>query len=433
MIEPLGRPPILRDKGGCVRKGAIMIRALASSCLALSVFANPVEARPVEGTLTYLARSALPAGAEIVIEARGLQDTLLAESRFQSGGKQVPLSFAMTLPDAVGATIRAAVVSEGRPIWVSDAISLSAGDSPVDLGEIVLNSYQPMGFASTLRCGDERMRIGFFENRAVLETDTDRLILSQVPAASGAKFEDPGNPDIFYWSRGDTALVSLTGETLPECVAVPPEPDQPYRARGTEPFWSLTIAGGLVELIPNIGMTPVQARLPQAGLEGSDFVFDMAGAGMVLRLSETICHDLMSGTPYPQTVSVTWQDAVLEGCGGESMDLLAGLEWVVEDIGGMGVVDKSLITLEFNPITRRLSGQGGCNRFNAAFDLSGEGLSIGPPAATRMACVAPLMEQEQQVFSLLQRLTRFDIDETGALLLFSNDQQNPLLIARIGD
>lgn len=410
-----------------------MIRALASSCVAISAFATALEARPVEGTLTYLARSALPAGAEIVIEARGLQDTLLAESRFQSGGKQVPLSFSMTLPDAVGATIRAAVVSEGRPIWVSDVITLSPGDSPVNLGEIMLNTYQPMGFASTLRCGDERLRVGFFENRAVLETDTDRIILSQVRATSGAKFEDPDNPDIFYWSRGDTALVSLTGETLPECVAVPPEPDQPYRARGTEPFWSLTIAGGLVELIPNIGMTPVQARLPQAGLEGSDFVFDMSGAGMVLRLSETICRDLMSGTPYPQTVSVTWQDTVLEGCGGESMDLLAGVEWVVERVGGTAVVDDSRVTLEFDAITRRVSGQGGCNRFNAAFDLSGEGLSIGPPAATRMACLAPLMEQEQRVFSLLQRLSRFDIDETGALMLFSNDQRDPLFVARIGE
>ena len=409
-----------------------MIRALALSFVALSLLGTAAEARPVEGTLTYLARMALPAGAEIVIEARGLQDTLLAETRFQSGGKQVPLSFSMTLPGAVSATVRAAVVAGGRPIWVSDAIAIPVGDDPVDLGEVMLSTYQPMGFASTLRCGDARLRVGFFENRAVLETEAGRLILTQVPAASGAKFEDPDDSDTFYWSRGDTALVSLQREMLSECVAVPPEPDQPYRARGTEPFWSLTIAGGLVELIPNIGMAPVQARLPQAGLEGADFVFDMSGAGMVLRLSETICHDLMSGTPYPQTVSVTWQEDVLKGCGGESVDLLAD-EWVVEDISGAGIVDNSRITLEFDAITRRLSGQGGCNRYNAAFDLSGEGLSIGPAAATRMACVAALMEQEQRFFAALQRVSRFDVDQTGALLLFSNDQQSPIVIARASE
>ena len=410
-----------------------MFRLACVSLLALA-FATPAAvARPVEGMLTYLARVALPAGAEIVIEARGLQDTLLAETRFQTGGRQVPLPFALTLPDGVSARIRAAVVMDGQPLWVSDAITVTAGDTPVALGEIVLNSFQPMGFASTLRCGDVRLRVGFFEDRAVLETETDRLILSQVPAASGAKFEDPADSGTFYWSRGDTALVSLAGEELPECVAVPPEPDQPYRARGTEPFWSLTIAGGQVELIPNIGMAPVRTRLPRAGLDGADFVFDMASAGMVLRLSETICRDLMTGTPYPQTVSVTWQESDLQGCGGESIDLLAGVEWVVEDLDNTGIVDGANVTMEFDAASRRLAGRGGCNRYNAAFDLSGEGLSIGPAAATRMACAPALMEQEQRLFAVLARISRFDIDPTGALLLYSNDQQEPLIKARIAE
>ena len=408
-----------------------MLRLAATSLAALSLLTTAATARPVEGALTYLARIALPAGAEVVIEARGLQDTPLAETRFQTGGKQVPLAFALTLPDGVNARLRAAVVLDGQPLWVSDAITVPAADTPVALGEIVLNSFQPMGFASTLRCGDTRLRVGFFEDRAVLETETDRLILSQVPAASGAKFADPADEGTFYWSRGDTALVSLAGTQLPECVAVPPEPDQPYRARGTEPFWSLTIAGGLVELIPNIGMSPVRARLPRAGLDGADFVFDMSGAGMVLRLSETICRDLMTGTPYPQTVSVTWQEAELQGCGGESIDLLAGLEWQVEDIEGAGIIDSSRVTLEFDAASRRLAGLGGCNRYNAAFDLSGEGLSIGPAAATRMACAPALMEQEQRFFATLARISRFDIGPDGALLLYANDRQEPLLTARI--
>ena len=408
-----------------------MLRPIGLSLVALSLLGSTAQARSVEGALTYLARIALPAGTEIVIEARGLHDTLLAESRFQSGGKQVPLPFSMTLPDDVSATIRAAMVQDGQPVWVSDVIAVQAGNSPVDLGEIVLNSYQPMGFATTLRCGDVRLRVGFFEDRAVLETDVDRFILPQVPAASGAKFEDATDQGTFYWSRGDTALVSLGGEVLPECVAVPPEPDQPYRARGTEPFWSLTIAGGQVELIPNIGMTPVRARLPRAGLEGADFVFDMSSAQMVLRLSETICRDLMTGTPYPQTVVVKWQEGDLQGCGGEAIDLLAGVEWKVEDIGGAGIVDSSEVTLEFDAVTRRLAGRGGCNRYNAAFDLSGEGLSIGPAAATRMACAAALMEQEQRFFEALQRISRFDIHTDGALLLYSNDGQDPVMTARI--
>ena len=409
------------------------MRVFGISVLATCLMVGAADARSLDGALTYLTRDALPAGVDIVIEARGLQDTPLAETRFQSGGQQVPIPFSMTLPDGVSATIRAAVVLDGQPLWVSDAIVVAAGSAPVALGDVVMNRYQPMGFASTLRCGDTRLKVGFFEDRAVLETDTDRLVLSQVIAASGAKFDDPADPDTYYWSKGDTALVSLKGEVLPECVAVPPEPEQPYRARGTEPFWSLTIVGGMVELIPNIGQTPLRAKLPRAALAGADFVFDMAGQGMVVRLSETICHDLMSGTPFPQTVSVTMQDRTLDGCGGESMDLLAGVEWIVQEIGGAGLVENAEVTLEFDAVTRRLAGRSGCNRYNAAFELSGEGLSIGPAASTRMACAPDLMAQEQQFLADLQRISRFDIDPSGALLLFANDQQDPVVVARISE
>lgn len=409
------------------------MRVFGSSVVAVSLLVGAAEARNLDGALTYLTRDALPPGVDIVIEARGLQDTPLAEARFQSGGRQVPIPFSMTLPDGVSATIRAALVLDGQPLWVSDAIVVPAGTAPVALGDVVMNRYQPMGFASTLRCGDTRLKVGFFEDRAVLETDADRLVLSQVAAASGAKFEDPQDPGTYYWTKGDTALVSLEGEVLPECVAVPPEPEQPYRARGTEPFWSLTIVGGMVELIPNIGQTPLRAKLPRAALAGADFVFDMAAQGMVVRLSETICHDLMSGTPFPQTVSVTMQDRTLDGCGGESMDLLAGVEWIVHEIGGAGLVADSVVTLEFDAVTRRLAGRSGCNRYNAAFELSGEGLSIGPAASTRMACAPDLMEQEQRFLADLQRISRFDIDPNGALLLFSNDQQDPVVVARISE
>lgn len=215
--------------------------------------------------------------------------------------------------------------------------------------------------------------------------------------------------------------------------AAQPAPDQPYRARGTEPFWSLTIAGGQVELIPNIGMTPLRAPLPLARLDGTDVVFDMMGAGMVLRLSDTICHDLMAGAPYPQTVTVTWQEGELQGCGGESIDLLANVSWVVEDLDNAAIVDNADVTLEFDAAARQLAGRAGCNRYHAAFDLSGEGLHIGPVAATRMACTPAVMQQEQRFFSLLSRISRFDIAPSGALLLYSNDQSEPLMTARMAD
>lgn len=96
-------------------------------------------------------------------------------------------------------------------------------------------------------------------------------------------------------------------------------------------------------------------------------------------------------------------------------------------------MENAEVTLEFDAVTRRLAGRSGCNRYNAAFELSGEGLSIGPAASTRMACAPDLMAQEQQFLADLQRISRFDIDPSGALLLFANDQQDPLVVARISE
>ena len=52
-----------------------------------------------------------------------------------------------------------------------------------------------------------------------------------------------------------------------------------------------------------------------------------------------------------------------------------------------------------------VSGTGGCNRFNASYEVKGERISIGPAAATRKFCQQPegIMDQEQQFFAALHR------------------------------
>jgi hypothetical protein len=45
-------------------------------------------------------------------------------------------------------------------------------------------------------------------------------------------------------------------------------------------------------------------------------------------------------------VEVTLGGETLGGCGGDPLDLLAGPEWVVEDIGGRGIIDASRVTLD---------------------------------------------------------------------------------------
>ena len=119
--------------------------------------------------------------------------------------------------------------------------------------------------------------------------------------------------------------------------------------------------------------------------------------------------------PHPYGVSIGIRGTTLNGCGGEPVSLLAG-EWNVEDINNGGVIDNSHATLSFSD-DGRLAGTGSCNSYSAPYTLGGEGLSIGPSVATRKACAPALMNQEQAFFDSLAKTERFEIDETGALIL----------------
>jgi heat shock protein HslJ len=63
-------------------------------------------------------------------------------------------------------------------------------------------------------------------------------------------------------------------------------------------------------------------------------------------------------------------------------DRLAGSKWLVEDIGGRGVIDNLQTTLEFGA-DGRVGGRAGCNTWRASWDVVGVKLAIGPVATTR--------------------------------------------------
>ena len=135
-----------------------------------------------------------------------------------------------------------------------------------------------------------------------------------------------------------------------------------------------------------------------------------------LRLEEEICYDDATGMPYPHRAALALDGQEMRGCGGDAASLLTGAEWQIEDVGEMGIIDGSNITISFDA-NGRVSGRTGCNRFSGIYMLDGEGLGFGQMAATMMGCPEAMMTQEQRVLDALQHVVRFDIDETGALLL----------------
>ena len=390
--------------------------------LMLPLAAQAQGYRSLTGSVTYRERIALPPDAVLVVEMVGPDLSVTAEARIPTEGRQVPVPFSIEIPEGAEGRLRAGLATGGQIAWLSDtvAIDINSGD---DLGELVLRRHQPMGFASTYRCGDRLIRVGFAGEAAVMDTGEARLILQPVPAASGARYEAERDPGTFFWSHGDGARVSLEGTELAECRPGFPMDDGPYTAGGNEPFWQVMVADGQLLLsrpaAEDLAMPVRDSTLTDAG----EILVTAADAEQALEVvllrQAAICRDSMTGMPHPETVTLTLGEETLTGCGGAPVDLLIGRTWVVEDIGD-APVGGSAPTLDFGT-EGRVAGGGGCNRWFAAYELTGEGLRIGEAGATLMACGQDAIAVERRFFDTLARVTGFDIDETGALLLRTGD------------
>ena len=403
--------------------------AIVIAALAAGTAAQAEPPREITGNLTYLARIALPPEAEAVVVLRGEFGTVLARAVIASEGRQVPLPFALTEVTELAGRIDAAIRVGGETRWLIEGVAVPGGGAPIDLGDLILAPHRALAFATEYDCGVARVSVGMLDDRLTLRADGRDRPLVQVEAASGARDLVEGDDSTGIWTRGDSALVSLSGTEQPECSkAVPPEA-APYRAGGTEPGWSVRLGAQTAEITADYGaITRSTARPPAIAVIGG-YVFDMPDIGARLTLDAAICRDIATGMPHPHGATLTLDGRDLTGCGGDPASLLTGPDWRVEDVAGTGIVDSSNITLMFGA-DGRVSGSGGCNRMMGGYTLTGEGLTFSQMAATMMACPEALMTQERRVFDALAAVTRFDIDATGALVLIGGPQDEALLTAR---
>jgi putative lipoprotein len=93
---------------------------------------------------------------------------------------------------------------------------------------------------------------------------------------------------------------------------------------------------------------------------------------------------------------------------------LVGTQWVLADVGGTPA-NAAKTTLRFLAASK-VSGSGGCNDYNGGVRLQSSTVMFGPIQTTRMACAAPIMEQETRYFDALVGARGVDLD--GASLYF---------------
>jgi heat shock protein HslJ len=115
--------------------------------------------------------------------------------------------------------------------------------------------------------------------------------------------------------------------------------------------------------------------------------------------------------------------------GGDAPDGIWKTAWLLEDLGGAGVIDSAQATLEF-PEEGRAAGRATCNRFFASVTVSGGSIRFSAIGSTRMACPEEaLANQEAKYLKALEGAERFAIEGT-ALEIHSRGMTEPLRFTR---
>lgn len=379
----------------------------------------------LRGELTYPERIALPADSVAIVELRAFDaagERVVAEQRTPLGGRQVPLPFELATGAAASGAVlhefRGAIESQGRIIRVTEPVLVDLRAAALEIGELQLLPVAQVAFGTHYACAGMEVVFGALGAHPRMVVDGQAFDMEEVPAASGARYRAIGDADTWFHEKGGEALAAVSGRRLPSCEASA-APAEPFRALGQEPSWILTAGDGRVELVTQFGQHSL--GLPLLNVEHAGRVTRYRAAEgehrLVATVTRGVCRDTMSGMPHPYAVEVQTAGERLRGCGGVPLSLLTGRNWIVEDLDGGGIIDRSRISIGFSAEESRAYGLASCNRYTAGFTLTGEGLSFTHPAATMMACAPALMAQEQRFFGILQAVTSFDIDATGALIL----------------
>lgn len=99
-------------------------------------------------------------------------------------------------------------------------------------------------------------------------------------------------------------------------------------------------------------------------------------------------------------------------------------EWLVEDIGGRGVIDSLRSTLRIDA-DGNLSGLAGCNRFAGAISYPDGTFRLGPLASTMMACPDAAADQESRYHAALEAVRSAGVE--GAFLILRDGDGKPLV------
>lgn len=206
------------------------------------------------------------------------------------------------------------------------AIELTRDAGGGDAPDQHLHAPLTLGPPTAWQCADRRVetRVESGEaGRLRLALPGGTLWLDHRRSASGARYSDEaGAGSVVFWNKGDSARLSIDGETL-DCRlsdarspwAAAQEAGAQLRAVGQEPGWVLIVEIGADGKRMRMHRMGQDEEIWHARLRDDGQSYETPGGEVIVEVSVALCADTMSGERFPVAVTVHVGDDILRGCG----------------------------------------------------------------------------------------------------------------------
>jgi heat shock protein HslJ len=194
-----------------------------------------------------------------------------------------------------------------------------------------------------------------------------------------------------------------------------------YRAQGSNPPWTLTIADGKLTY-ESPGQAPVSIVAPRSTSEQG--MVRYAGQGLEIVILPMPCTDKASGRRFVDTVIVEAGRDERGGCGGAELaaDSLNGTSWHFAEIGGEStgltgdLLQDDRYAIDFGPDS--FVGYDGCNRFSAHYSQADGVLTLKPPfGSTDGRCDEAVMRRRARLIDILGSPVRVSFPDPKTMML----------------
>ncbi|UPT66141.1 MAG: META domain-containing protein [Sphingobacteriales bacterium JAD_PAG50586_3] len=250
------------------------------------------------------------------------------------------------------------------------------------------------------------------------------------------------------------SLSTATDTTAPKAVAE----DVILTARGSEPFWSLSITKSLIKFKMADKDTVTASDYKMADNSSADKEVYIGGKDFGITVENKPTIDAASGATYQKDVTVSFQGKKYKGVGGAELStpgnastkpVTSGIskepakpvdkneritingKWTLTVLNGKKVGDKEftngLATLDINTVDNTGTGFGGCNRFNGSLTIfDGKKIKIEKVISTKMFCEGV---PENEYMTVLRNATNFSVVD-GKLQLKDNSNKVLAVLVR---